>query len=160
MTISTFLKIRLLRKRKSGPLNCLLVANSGWKPASLFSFQVTKQTFGVSDFTPFHPKHLLRSARCVPHRTKQGWGVGSNLGCCVCGRGCWRNTEKWPRFAAVPVLTSEFPPPSFKKSVLIWKVDAVANCIQNYQAYAAKLFFSRCQIRSKKIPAAPLFWPA
>lgn len=156
MTISTFLKIRLLRKHKSGPLNCLLVANSGWKPASL---QVTKQTFGVTDFTPFHPKHLLWSVHCVPHRTKQGWGVGSNLGCCVCGRGWWRNTEKWPRFAAVTVLTSGFPPPSFKKSVLTWKMDAVANCIQNYQA-CAKLFFSRCQIGSKKIPAVPLFWPA
>ena len=85
---------------------------------------------------------------CAP-QNRAGLGCGKQPRMLCLWRGCWRNTEKWPRFAAVTVLTSEFPPPSFKKSVLIWKMDAVVNCIQNCQAYA-KLFFSRCQSEAKK----------
>ena len=77
-----------------------------------------------------------------------GWECRKQLWMLCPWMGCWRNTEKWVHFAVATVLTSEFPPLSFKKSASIWKMDAVVNLIQNYQAYV-KLFFSRCQLEAK-----------
>lgn len=108
---------------------------------------------------------------CVPpsflaEQNREGGDAGSRAGrrpaplaASSTERECWSNTEKWPCFATVTVLTSELPPrrppcPNFEKSVQIWEMDAVGNCIQNYQA---QVILFKVPIRSQKIPPA-LFW--
>ena len=111
------------------------------------SFQVTWQSFWRKWLYNISPKasNAAICSLCAWQNTA-GWECGKQLWMLCPWTGCWRNTEKWVHFAVVTVLTSEFPPPSFKSQHQFgkWMLLLISSRIIKLLNYYVKLLYYKC----------------